>query len=71
MREDREHGGMLIETLEAYVAADLNVKAAAEALLRPRQHRAPPARRASRRRPGRDLRHVMDMIDLLIAIRLP
>jgi sugar diacid utilization regulator len=68
--EDRASGGMLINTLEAYVAADLNVKAAAEELL---VHVNTAHHRLSRieEKTGRDLRHVADIIDLLIAIRLP
>jgi DNA-binding PucR family transcriptional regulator len=70
VREDRERGGMLIDTLEAYVAADLNVKAAAERLL---IHVNTAHHRLGRieERTGRDVRHVSDVIDLLIAIRLP
>jgi PucR C-terminal helix-turn-helix domain/GGDEF-like domain len=69
VREDRERGGMLIDTLEAYVAADLNVKAAAEALV---IHVNTAHHRLARieERTGRNLRRVMDVIDLLIAIRL-
>ena len=70
VREDREKGGMLVGTLEAYVAADLNVKAAAEALL---VHVNTAHHRLGRieEKTGRDLRHLADIIDLLIAIRLP
>jgi hypothetical protein len=70
VREDRERGGMLIDTLEAYVAADLNVKAAAERLL---IHVNTAHHRLGRieEKTGRDVRHVSDVIDLLIAIRLP
>jgi hypothetical protein len=70
VREDRAKGGMLITTLEAYVAADLNVKAAAEALL---IHVNTAHHRLGRieEKTGRDLRRVMDIVDLLIAIRLP
>ncbi|MDA0161699.1 helix-turn-helix domain-containing protein [Solirubrobacter ginsenosidimutans] len=70
VREDRAKGGMLIKTLEAYVAADLNVKATAEALLvhvNTAHHRLGRIEEKTRR----DLRHVMDIVDLLIAIRLP
>ena len=70
VREDRAKGGMLIKTLEAYVAADLNVKAASETML---VHVNTAHHRLGRieERTGRDLRRVMDIIDLLIAIRLP
>jgi sugar diacid utilization regulator len=70
VRSDRAKGGMLIKTLEAYVAADLNVKAAAEELL---IHVNTAHHRLGRieEKTGRDLRRVMDIVDLLIAIRLP
>jgi sugar diacid utilization regulator len=67
--EDRAHGGQLIRTVEAYAAADLNFKAAAEQLLihvNTAHHRL--ARVAERT--GCDLRHLTDIVDLLIAIKL-
>ena len=67
--EDRAHGGSLIRTLVAYADADLNAKAAAEALLihvNTAHHRL--GRIADRT--GRDLRRLSDVIDLLIAVRL-
>src|SRR3954452_5899829 len=67
--EDRAHGGSLIRTLVAYADADLNAKAPAEALL---IHVNTAHHRLGRieERTGRDLRHLADVIDLLIAIRL-
>src|SRR3954454_12173545 len=67
--EDRAHGGSLIRTLVAYADADLNAKAAAEALL---IHVNTAHHRLGRiaERTGRDLRRLSDVIDLLIAIRL-
>jgi sugar diacid utilization regulator len=67
--EDRARGGSLIRTLVAYADADLNAKAAAEALL---IHVNTAHHRLGRiaERTGRDLRRLSDVIDLLIAIRL-
>jgi hypothetical protein len=67
--EDRAHGGMLIRTLVAYAEADLNAKAASEALL---IHVNTAHHRLGRiaERTGRDLRRLSDVIDLLIAIRI-
>jgi hypothetical protein len=67
--EDREHGGHLIATLLAYADADLNAKAAADALLiHPNTAHYRLARIAEKT--GSDLRRLPDVIDLLIAIRL-
>jgi hypothetical protein len=70
VREDRDSGGILIRTLLAYVDADLNVKAAAEELL---VHVNTAHHRLGRieEKTGRDLRRVEDLVDLLVAIRLP
>jgi hypothetical protein len=67
--EDREHGGSLTRTLLAYAAADLNAKAAAEALL---IHVNTAHYRLARiaETTGCDLRRLSDVIDLLVAIRL-
>jgi sugar diacid utilization regulator len=67
--EDRARGGTLIRTLIAYADADLNAKAAAEALL---IHVNTAHHRLGRiaERTGCDLRRLSDVIDLLIAIRL-
>ena len=67
--EDREHGGHLIATLLAYADADLNAKAAAEALvIHPNTAHYRLGRIAEKT--GTDLRRLSDVIDLLIAIRL-
>ena len=69
MAEDREHGGHLIATLLAYADADLNAKAAAEALvIHPNTAHYRLGRIAEKT--GTDLRRLSDVIDLLIAIRL-
>jgi hypothetical protein len=67
--EDHEQGGQLTRTLLAYAEADLNAKAAAEALL---IHVNTAHYRLSRiaEKTGRDLRRLPDVIDLVIAIRL-
>ena len=67
--EDREQGGALTRTLLAYAEADLNAKAAAEALL---IHVNTAHYRLGRieEKTGCDLRRLPDVIDLLIAIRL-
>jgi PucR C-terminal helix-turn-helix domain/GGDEF-like domain len=69
VQEDRAHGGALTRTLEAYAAADLNAKAAAEELL---IHVNTAHHRLGRieEKTGRDLRRLSDVIDLLIAVRL-
>ena len=67
--EDREQGGQLTRTLLAYADADLNAKAAAEALL---IHVNTAHYRLGRiaEKTGCDLRRLPDVIDLVIAIRL-
>jgi hypothetical protein len=67
--EDRERGGVLVRTLLAYAAADLNAKAAAEELL---IHVNTAHHRLGRiaEKTACDLRRLPDVIDLLIAIRL-
>ncbi len=67
--EDREQGGPLTRTLLAYADADLNAKAAAEALL---IHVNTAHYRLARiaEKTGCDLRRLPDVIDLVIAIRL-
>ena len=67
--EDRAHGGHLIDTVLAYADADLNAKAAAEALLI-HPHTAYYRLARIEERTGSDLRRLPDVIDLLIAIRL-
>ncbi len=67
--EDAEQGGPLTRTLLAYAEADLNAKAAAEALL---IHVNTAHYRLARiaEKTGCDLRRLPDVIDLVIAIRL-
>jgi hypothetical protein len=67
--EDRAQGGQLTRTLLAYAAADLNAKAAAEALL---IHVNTAHYRLARiaEKTGCDLRRLPDVIDLVIAIQL-
>jgi sugar diacid utilization regulator len=67
--EDRAHGSQLIETLLAYAEADLNAKASAERL---HVHVNTAHYRLARieEKTGRDLRHLPDVIELLIAVRL-
>ena len=67
--EDHEQGGPLTRTLLAYAEADLNAKAAAEALL---IHVNTAHYRLARiaEKTGCDLRRLPDVIDLVIAIRL-
>jgi DNA-binding PucR family transcriptional regulator len=67
--EDGEQGGQLTRTLLAYAEADLNAKAAAEALL---IHVNTAHYRLARiaEKTGCDLRRLPDVIDLVIAIRL-
>jgi sugar diacid utilization regulator len=68
--EDRATGEALLQTLQAYAAADLNVKHAAEQL---HVHVNTAHYRLARisERTGCDLRRVSDVIELLIAARLP
>ena len=67
--EDREAGGALLATLQAYAAADLNAKQAAEHL---HVHVNTAHYRLARiaERTGCDMRRVGDVIELLIAARL-
>ncbi len=67
--EDAAGGRVLIRTLEAYAAADLNVKQTAEDL---HIHVNTAHYRLAKisERTGADLRHVEDVIELLIAARL-
>jgi DNA-binding PucR family transcriptional regulator len=69
VREDLEAGGVLLGTLQAYAAADLNAKLAAERL---HIHVNTAHYRLARisERTGCDLRRVADVIEVLIAARL-
>jgi sugar diacid utilization regulator len=67
--EDLRAGGALLETLQAYAAADLNAKLAAERL---HVHVNTAHYRLAKisERTGCDLRRISDVIELLIATRL-
>jgi hypothetical protein len=67
--QDFEAGGILTDTLLAYASADLNVKVAAERLF---VHVNTAHKRLARiaDRTGRDPRHLSDVLELLIAIKL-
>jgi DNA-binding PucR family transcriptional regulator len=67
--EDRATGGVLLQTLQAYAAADLNAKQAAQEL---HVHVNTAHYRLARiaERTGCDLRRVTDVVELLIAARL-
>jgi DNA-binding PucR family transcriptional regulator len=69
VQQDLAEGGVLSQTLLAYVAADLNAKAASERL---HVHVNTTHYRLGKiaERTGRDLRSISDVLDLLIAIRL-
>ncbi|SEG98112.1 PucR C-terminal helix-turn-helix domain-containing protein [Nonomuraea solani] len=69
LAEDRERGGVLTATIRAFAAADLNLRAAAEALqIHPNtaQYRL----RRIQERTGRSLRSINDLVELLVAIAL-
>ncbi|MFC9553606.1 PucR family transcriptional regulator [Rhodococcus sp. NPDC056960] len=67
--EDLSSGSIYIETLSAYVAADMNATEAAAAL---RIHVNTMYYRLGRiaERTGKDLRHVEDVVNLLLAVRI-
>lgn len=67
--EDLAKGGALCDTVEAYAAADLNAKEAAEKLF---VHVNTAHYRLGKieERTGRDMRRLADVVDLVIAIRL-
>ena len=67
--DDARHGGVLLRTLRAYVAADLNVRRAAENL---HVHVNTAHTRLSRiaEQTGCDLRRIVDVMELLAAARL-
>jgi sugar diacid utilization regulator len=69
VERDLAEGGALSETLLAYVAADLNAKAASERL---HMHVNTAHYRLGKiaERTGRDLRRLADVLELLIAIKL-
>jgi sugar diacid utilization regulator len=69
LEEDRARGGVLVATVRAFVAADLNLRAAAECL---QVHPNTVQYRIGRvgERTGRNLRRIDDLIDVLVAIAL-
>ncbi|MFC4057349.1 PucR family transcriptional regulator [Planomonospora corallina] len=69
LAEDRVRGGGLTDTIRAFAAADLNLRAAAERM-RIHPNTAHYRLRRIRERTGRDLRRIDDLVDLLVAIAL-
>jgi DNA-binding PucR family transcriptional regulator len=67
--EDRNRGGVLVETTRAFAAADLNLKLAADRL-RVHPNTAQYRLRKVEERTGRNPRRIADLIDLLVAITL-
>ncbi|MFI0354619.1 PucR family transcriptional regulator [Actinomadura sp. 9N407] len=69
LSEDRMRGGVLTATIRAFAAADLNLRAAAERL-QIHHNTAQYRLRRIQERTGRNLRHITDLVDLLVAIAL-
>ncbi|MEV5829361.1 helix-turn-helix domain-containing protein [Spirillospora sp. NPDC052242] len=69
LEEDRMRGGVLTATIRAFAAADLNLRAAAERL-QIHHNTAQYRLRRIQERTGRNLRHITDLVDLLVAIAL-
>ncbi|MFB4320237.1 PucR family transcriptional regulator [Actinomadura sp. 21ATH] len=69
LAEDRMRGGVLTATIRAFAAADLNLRAAAERL-QIHHNTAQYRLRRIQERTGRNLRHITDLVDLLVAIAL-
>ena len=69
LAEDAERGGALVETAQAFAAADLNLRVAAERL-RVHPNTAQYRLRRIEERTGRNPRHIADLVDLLTAIAL-
>ena len=67
--EDRDRGGVLVETTRAFAAADLNLKLTADRL-RVHPNTAQYRLRKVEERTGRNPRRIADLIDLLVAITL-
>lgn len=69
VERDRRHGGVLIDTLREYVAADLNITRAADRL---HVHVNTARYRLTRitEETARDLRCVADVLELLVAVQL-
>ncbi|HEY9523839.1 MAG TPA: helix-turn-helix domain-containing protein [Thermopolyspora sp.] len=69
LAEDRARGGVLIATIRAFAAADLNLRASAERLqIHPNtaQYRLNRIQQLT----GRSLRHIKDLVEILVAIAL-
>ncbi|MFC9895355.1 PucR family transcriptional regulator [Nocardia sp. NPDC127579] len=69
LAEDRARGGVLTATIRAFAAADMNLREAAEAL-RVHHNTAKYRVRRIQELTGRNLRHLSDLTDLLVAIEL-
>ncbi|XVQ11355.1 helix-turn-helix domain-containing protein [Spirillospora sp. CA-255316] len=69
LAEDRERGGVLTATIRAFASADLNLRAAAERL-QIHHNTAQYRLRRIQERTGKNLRHITDLVDLLVAIAL-
>ncbi|SEG40590.1 PucR C-terminal helix-turn-helix domain-containing protein [Thermomonospora echinospora] len=69
LAEDRERGGVLTATIRAFAAADLNLRASAERL-QIHHNTAQYRLRRIQERTGRNLRHITDLVELLVAIAL-
>ncbi|MFF5264460.1 PucR family transcriptional regulator [Actinomadura viridis] len=69
LAEDRARGGVLTATIRAFASADLNLRAAAERL-QIHHNTAQYRLRRIQERTGRNLRHIADLVDLLVAIAL-
>jgi len=69
LAEDRARGGVLTATIRAFAAADLNLRAAAE-MLQIHHNTAQYRLRRIQERTGRNLRHITDLVELLVAIAL-
>jgi hypothetical protein len=69
LAEDRARGGVLTATIRAFASADLNLRAAAERL-QIHHNTAQYRLRRIQERTGRNLRHITDLVDLLVAIAL-
>ena len=67
--DDAEQGGSLLETLRAYVAADMNVKLASQIL---HVHVNTAHYRLARiaERTGADMRSLGDLVELLVAAQI-
>ena len=69
LEEDRERGGSLTETIQAFADADLNLRIAAQRL-QVHHNTAQYRLRRIQERTGRNPRHIADLLELLVAISL-